>query len=295
MLSLQPSKENCSIPNSTGRKKIIKCTICDLYFLGHQHLLLHYHKKHGTSQAYVCSPCHISFMKKEEIEKHLLNHQNDIHSQKLEEIQEDSITTYNCQFCHAVFETANLLSNHHRRCRKRPIHYKCSDCNLWYKTFASYNRHLLSHSDTDNIIKCAHCQATFQSEYWYEKHVESYSVDGILQCSTKKKHCMPGLCYVCGKYVMNLQSHLLHHNSIKQCVCEVCGIFTVKKNFWHHMQTHIKKSYLCDICGKMYSQPHHFRSHTMNHKGIKPYGCSVCGKKFLNKTALNQHNLVHTG
>ncbi|KAM4619656.1 zinc finger protein 728-like [Discoglossus pictus] len=56
-----------------------------------------------------------------------------------------------------------------------------------------------------------------------------------------------------------------------------------------------EKPFVCNECGKGFSQKKGLLEHKMNHTGLKPYVCQECGKGFFRKTRLASHNRTHTG
>lgn len=59
----------------------------------------------------------------------------------------------------------------------------------------------------------------------------------------------------------------------------------------------IKKSHICDECGKSFSKSSNLKVHKMAHLGIKPFSCSFdgCNQAFTQRANLNKHELVHKG
>lgn len=58
------------------------------------------------------------------------------------------------------------------------------------------------------------------------------------------------------------------------------------------------RQYLCDVCGKSYTQSSHLWQHLRFHKGVKPFGCTFekCNRRFTIRPDLNDHiRKCHTG
>nr|XP_033788136.1 zinc finger protein 664-like [Geotrypetes seraphini] len=67
--------------------------------------------------------------------------------------------------------------------------------------------------------------------------------------------------------------------------------------FLHQREENGMKSFLCDTCGKSFSQMSHVKRHEMIHIGIrkKPFTCPECNKCFAYLSVLKIHQRVHTG
>ncbi|XP_030047161.1 uncharacterized protein LOC115461455 [Microcaecilia unicolor] len=67
--------------------------------------------------------------------------------------------------------------------------------------------------------------------------------------------------------------------------------------FLHQREENGMKSFLCDTCGKSFSQMSHVKRHEMIHIGIrkKPFKCNECNKCFAYLSVLKIHQRVHTG
>jgi uncharacterized Zn-finger protein len=56
-----------------------------------------------------------------------------------------------------------------------------------------------------------------------------------------------------------------------------------------------RKSWTCDVCGKMFDRPSLLSRHTRTHTGEKPHACPTCGKAFSTSSSLNTHCRIHSG
>ena len=72
-----------------------------------------------------------------------------------------------------------------------------------------------------------------------------------------------------------------------------------------------RKSWTCDVCGKMFDRPSLLSRHTRTHTGTffalppspnspcfpgeKPHVCATCGKAFSTSSSLNTHCRIHSG
>ncbi|XP_065161146.1 LOW QUALITY PROTEIN: zinc finger protein 569-like [Atheta coriaria] len=83
-----------------------------------------------------------------------------------------------------------------------------------------------------------------------------------------------------------------HKLKCKICKCSI----GLKSVFTNHMRKHrLSKRFLCDICGKRFTNAKNFKIHIKNHSGdvktklISGYSCSTCKKVFRTMSNLKEH------
>lgn len=109
------------------------------------------------------------------------------------------------------------------------------------------------------------------------------------------------LCGECGKSLCDdrsLSRHKMTHSEDRPHGCQVCGRrFKLPGTLRQHekIHTHRERSFLCDVCCKMFLTSKQLQIHLRTHSDEKPYRCGECGKGFTTKGPLTIHMRVHTG
>ncbi|GBN43313.1 Histone-lysine N-methyltransferase PRDM9 [Araneus ventricosus] len=100
---------------------------------------------------------------------------------------------------------------------------------------------------------------------------------------------------VAGPSGLHAQSH--RTGMEKGFVCEVCGkAFSNKQILKVHLRTHSsEKPFLCPMCDKGFTEQGNLTKHLRTHTGEKPFTCNICSKGFARKHHLDCHLRTHTG
>lgn len=101
-----------------------------------------------------------------------------------------------------------------------------------------------------------------------------------------------------------LKQHVFQKNSctISQLTCKICDkVFENRRRMVAHMKVHEEKAkFICDQCGKMYTNQFNLENHKSSQHGEyleeyqNVYKCRLCNAKFNNRTDLYSHMKTHT-
>ncbi|XP_039948537.1 testis-specific zinc finger protein topi [Bactrocera tryoni] len=232
-----------------------------------------------------------------------------------------------CEFCDFVFSEVSYLFVH-SACHLPERRFECFSCDIHMRTSKEICAHWqaecvfmrenlkVHQASTQRYFVCNVCENKFQSlDQLHEHRYTTY-------------HFFPRLNKCLG---------------VLQLPCEYCDVVFefAQECVAHYEEKHYKKykrdkdgtgsssktrQYLCDMCGKSYTQSSHLWQHLRFHQGVKPFACKepgctrkftirpdlndhirkchtgerpyhclVCGKRFLTGSVFYQHRLIHRG
>lgn len=142
---------------------------------------------------------------------------------------------HQCKLCNKCFGFSSDISRHmkrHKLLDGEPNSIKLFECELCNKTFLESN-HLNRHLDSkhgDDSGKYDLCKICGKSYKYLKKHMLTHSDENNV------KIC----CHICGKYIRrSLRKHMLTHTGEKPYACDVCGSsFRSAWNLRRHMRKH---------------------------------------------------------
>lgn len=99
----------------------------------------------------------------------------------------------------------------------------------------------------------------------------------------------------------NIDLKLVENNEVKESKktfnCNICGkIFGEKGNFSIHMRVHTQeKPFVCPYinCDETFKAHGHLKDHMKKHFNVKPYKCSLCKEQFSRQSTLKMHYYTH--
>lgn len=114
-------------------------------------------------------------------------------------------------------------------------------------------------------------------------------------------------CIICDKYFHNarqLKQHMCRHlraknqSIAKDFLCDVCGKhFSQYSSFHSHKITHNNNTgqFKCETCGKMFREKYRLLLHKKSHNSCKEYMCEMCGMQFKFRSSFCRHRGKHLG
>lgn len=308
--SMKIKKEECSVDEQAitndqemyeEDNKMYACEECNICFPVMQMLKRHKNAVHEQAQRYKCKVCfkicrsliafkmHVALEHKPEQEGNVDNLEN---------------LTYTCNYCNYESTNKSTLYSHisrkhsTRRTGRRKTgrgilseqeEYACDVCEFKCQTRRRLKEHLERKHASEYKYDCEFCGKKFKVKGDMRLHVRFKHKEG------------PIVCDVCGKTCSNSNSLYVHQKWAHfkpKYECEICKRRMVtQENLDQHilLQHERRESFVCEECGKSFSENHRLKQHMMTHTGDRPYDCHICGKAFARRTAYRQHLLIHTG
>ncbi|XP_046747061.1 zinc finger protein 287-like isoform X7 [Diprion similis] len=262
---------------------------------------------------YSCNTCNIDF----DLEIMLRRHNTKVHDHRAHK--------YKCKVCPKTCKTLIAFKMHvdmeHKK-TKDPIVFVCTYCKFECKKRTTLHSHIARKHATrkkeHEEYLCDICEFKCQSRRRLKEHLErkhaadykyvceicgkKFKVKGDMRLHVRFKHKEgPIICDVCGKTCSNSNSLYVHQKWAHfkpKYECHICHRRMVtQSNLDQHilLQHERRESFVCEECGKSFTENHRLKQHMMTHTGDRPYTCTICGKAFARRTAFRQHLLIHTG
>ncbi|XP_070490842.1 gastrula zinc finger protein XlCGF26.1-like [Chironomus tepperi] len=195
--------------------------------------------------------------------------------------------------CGKKLSSWKRLMDHKARHFKDENPFRCTECNLHYKTIVAYEKHLeKKHGENAEKFICSQCGRSFKEKQILKNHERVHLPD-------EQKLKYP--CSYCDKKFVNnhcLKIHIARiHERVAFFFCEICGKgCTTKSDLLWHMDKHTQeRNFSCEICSLKFKSSNSLRIHKRRHMAVeatKP--CPICGKEFRSSAALSNHKLVHS-
>ncbi|KAH8407009.1 hypothetical protein KR222_003924, partial [Zaprionus bogoriensis] len=237
-----------------------------------------------------------------------------------------------CEFCDFIFADVSFLLVHSAT-HVPERRFECTACDLCmttakeasvhYQTDCVYMREGLKQLQTspNRYFVCNVCELKFANVELLQEHRYScYHYFPRLSESGKRLLLPCEFCTINFEYAHEIQPHYeekhlnkkkrekeLRNNGnvsavrrLRQYLCDICGkSYTQSSHLWQHLRFHQGvKPFVCqeENCGRKFTIRPDLNDHIRKcHTGERPYHCLVCGKRFLTGSVFYQHRLIHRG
>ncbi|KAH8264651.1 hypothetical protein KR038_011736 [Drosophila bunnanda] len=338
-LDLIPSQTNTQPATSlaAGLTAAVKCNACGRIFYDPQVALAHGNvhfkvEKGSQSEAPVKCATNTDFKQLLKDSESLLG-ENCLKAEKPNSLETDLFSTLvlgsvlQCEFCEYLFaDIAELLAHSATHPVKR--RFECTACDIKMDTAKEARLHF----ETDCIFMreagkplsvsvsrffvCNVCELKFANSELLQDHRCTYhhyfprlSLHGtrlLLPCD---------FCEAMFECASEVQPHNEEKHSSKkkrekdsasgrqrQYLCDICGkSYTQSSHLWQHLRFHQEmrvKPFVCpeEKCDRKFTIRPDLNDHIRKcHTGERPFHCLVCGKRFLTGSVFYQHRLIHRG
>ncbi|KAH8243957.1 hypothetical protein KR032_011760, partial [Drosophila birchii] len=315
-LDLIPSQSNPqpAASLSAGLTAVVKCNVCGRIFYDPHVALEHGHVHFDVQQCY----------QPETATKYAAN--IDI-NQLIND--NESLLSENCSESEEL-EKPNILEDHFFSTLVLGSVLQCEFCEYLFADITE----LLAHSATHPVkrrFECTACDIKMDTAKEARLHFETDCI--FMREAVKSLSVSIGRYFVCNVCELKfgnselLQEHrcnyhhyfprLSPHGTRLLLPCDFCEVMfeSASEVQPHNEEKHLSKKkreketrssmtsgrqrqYLCDICGKSYTQSSHLWQHLRFHQGVKPFVCpeEKCDRKFTIRPDLNDHiRKCHTG
>ena len=297
-------------------QKSFKCNLCGAHF--DAKVTLNAHKKdfHASSkigksnnccqnmtqcvsEQFLCGMCKYIGKTKQ----HLYAHQIRYHSDR-----------FKCDECGKFFGFPRDLKRHKREVHTAP-QYFCEDCDVYYKTKKSFDKHIKHHKETEG-----ESSVIFNNKvigYWSNK-AQNVSKDDIYfedknglkthKTGSKEQNVNKHNTYLDDTFRLNaynnnsIRATTEVHRSRKSCMyikgttfscveCDYIGKGPIYLKL-HYIRCHAKR-YVCDECGKFFGYPKDLNRHKSTVHAAPQYFCKDCNMYYKTKFVYEQHCISH--
>ncbi|GFN89974.1 Zinc finger protein [Plakobranchus ocellatus] len=199
-----------------------------------------------------------------------------------------SVTLFQCEVCHKLFNKRQTLRQHFITHTDR---FACQFCDARCKSKGDLRTHIQTHTK-EKPYHCDICNTDYTRESILRKHLKTQ----LHLRAVYEREDMVKIQKYCGKKNIGPLKQFIPSKTkvrLDGLPCGQCSrVLLTKAEYRKHMKTHFL-THVCNVCQKGCKTALLLKIHLRSHANDNKLSCKICARKFINLQVLKDHSKIH--
>lgn len=199
------------------------------------------------------------------------------------------LKSFQCYICYKRFFSEVSLKRHFSR------HNRNFECKICCRKFTLYGlkTHLNKHLGLEEPFVCPICHKVYKTKMFLKAHLIKHHKNKKTVNTVYVKKIFQYKCHRCNKGFMDKDKFEIHSKRYIEVECKICFKTFYKPFLQKHLDTHVKSSLTCNICGRDFSTKSSLKRHLHLEQRKDSEDivmkCQICLQHFFEKPSLSYH------